>query len=173
MFVGDNDCHLADNSVCIDAGDTGYVAAEGETDIDGQSRISSGIIDMGADEVKSAVMAMIRITPRLISLKGRVVQINCKITLENEYNAGDIDIDSIMINGTAKTLASHLCQEDKTLMVRLFLTADEIIGDVSTDNTIELTVTGNLSGQETAFMGSDTVHVLPHSKKQMTKSNGK
>ena len=175
MFVGDNDCHLADNSECIDAGDAGYTATDGETDIDGQKRISGQMIDMGADEAKAAVRARIRITPRAITLKGRTTQINCRITLEEGYNASDIDIDSIVLNVTTETLASHLCQEGDTLIVRLFLTTDDIIGDISAaDNTIELTVTGSFSDdEETTFMGRDTVNVLPYSRNQMTKSKGK
>jgi len=176
VFAGDSDYHLAAGSICIDAGDEAYIATEGETDIDGQRRISGKMIDMGADETEAALIAkaMIRVTPRAINLKGLTAQINCRITLEEGYNASDIDIDSIVINVTTKTLASHLCQEGETLIVRLFLTTDEGIKEsITADNTIELTVTGSFSGGEATFIGSDTVNVLTHSGKQMTKSKGK
>jgi parallel beta-helix repeat protein/predicted outer membrane repeat protein len=171
LFAGESDYHLAAGSICIDAGDAGYIAAEGETDIDGQKRISGQMIDMGADETKAAVIAEIRVTPRSINLKGRTAQINCRITLESDdYDAGDIDIDSIMINGETETLASHLCQEGDTLMVRLFLTTDEGIKDYITDNTIELSVTGSFNDDsEATFAGSDTVKVLTYNEKQLSK----
>ncbi len=41
---------LQPDSPCINAGDPAYAAAAGETDIDGQVRVSSGRIDIGADE---------------------------------------------------------------------------------------------------------------------------
>ena len=52
----DNDYHLSASSPCIDAGDPDFVAADDETDIDGQYRIWDGNgdgiwrVDMGADE---------------------------------------------------------------------------------------------------------------------------
>ncbi len=176
VFIGDSDYHLADDSGCIDAGDAGYIATEGETDIDGQKRISGQMIDIGADEATAAVIAMVRITPRAINLKGRTAQINCRITLEEEYSASDIDIDSIVINVTTKTLANYLqyYQESETLIVRLFLTTDEGIKEsITADNTIELTFTGSFSDDsgngDATFAGSDTVKVLTDDKKELSK----
>jgi hypothetical protein len=45
------DVHVTATSPVIDAGDPAYVAAAGETDIDGDARVAGGAIDMGADEV--------------------------------------------------------------------------------------------------------------------------
>ena len=44
------DFHIGILSPCIDAGNPSYTAGTEETDIDGESRISDGIIDIGADE---------------------------------------------------------------------------------------------------------------------------
>jgi len=44
------DYHLQPLSPCIDAGDPSYVPQPGETDIDGQARLSGAAVDMGADE---------------------------------------------------------------------------------------------------------------------------
>ena len=49
---GEGDYHLRADSFCVDAGDPGYVAAQGEKDIDGDSRVIGGRIDMGADEYR-------------------------------------------------------------------------------------------------------------------------
>ena len=45
------DFHLRANSPCINAGDPNHTVGTGETDIDGDPRISDGTVDMGADEV--------------------------------------------------------------------------------------------------------------------------
>jgi hypothetical protein len=52
-FVGEltNNFHLSTNSPALNAGDTNFVAAPGETDIDSQSRVSGGRTDIGADEL--------------------------------------------------------------------------------------------------------------------------
>ncbi len=45
-----NNYHLKAISPCINAGDTAFVPEAGETDIDGDPRILSGRVDIGADE---------------------------------------------------------------------------------------------------------------------------
>jgi hypothetical protein len=47
-----NDFHLQPVSTCINMGDSQYVADVNETDIDGNARILSGRVDIGADEFK-------------------------------------------------------------------------------------------------------------------------
>ncbi|MGQ9454250.1 MAG: fibronectin type III domain-containing protein, partial [Armatimonadota bacterium] len=49
-FGGDY-CHLAPGSQCVNAGYSDYTPLPGETDIDGQPRIASGRVDIGADEL--------------------------------------------------------------------------------------------------------------------------
>lgn len=44
------DFHLAGGSPAIDAGDSGFIPASGETDLDGSSRIRGSVVDIGADE---------------------------------------------------------------------------------------------------------------------------
>jgi len=48
--AGGGDYHLPSYSPCVNAGDPGYSPVPGETDIDGEPRVVSGRIDMGADE---------------------------------------------------------------------------------------------------------------------------
>ncbi len=45
-----HDGHLTATSPAIDAGDPAFVAEPGETDIDGQFRVTGGRVDIGADE---------------------------------------------------------------------------------------------------------------------------
>lgn len=44
------DYHLQDVSVCINAGDPDFVPEPGQKDIDGQSRVINGRVDIGSDE---------------------------------------------------------------------------------------------------------------------------
>jgi hypothetical protein len=44
------DYHLRRGSPCVNEGDPAFVPPEGETDIDGEQRVQSGFVDMGADE---------------------------------------------------------------------------------------------------------------------------
>jgi predicted outer membrane repeat protein len=55
VFMG-GDYHLGPQSPCVNAGDPNYVAAPGETDLDGNPRIRFGRIDMGAYEASSHPM---------------------------------------------------------------------------------------------------------------------
>ena len=48
-----NDFHVSELSPCINAGDPNYFAVYEATDIDGDSRILYGRVDMGADEFRS------------------------------------------------------------------------------------------------------------------------
>lgn len=44
------DLHLTSASACVNAGDPAFVAASGELDIDKQTRVQNGRVDIGADE---------------------------------------------------------------------------------------------------------------------------
>ena len=52
MYVNNQggDYHLLADSLCISAGDPLYQSSESENDIDGESRLYAGIVDIGADE---------------------------------------------------------------------------------------------------------------------------
>lgn len=56
------DYHLSPGSPCIDAGDPCYIQEPNETDIDGEPRVMSGHVDIGADEFSEEV-AFIELTP--------------------------------------------------------------------------------------------------------------
>ena len=50
-FAGADDYHLMPISSCVDAGDSSFLPVSVTSDIDGESRIFGGQIDIGADEV--------------------------------------------------------------------------------------------------------------------------
>lgn len=55
-----DDYHISSDSPCRDAGDPNYTASQGEIDIDNESRIVFGRIDMGADEIPNKVYNVTR-----------------------------------------------------------------------------------------------------------------
>ena len=59
------DYHLALDSPCLNAGDPEYVLPEGLVDIDGESRVADGRVDMGSDE-SAAVGPLLALTPNEI-----------------------------------------------------------------------------------------------------------
>ena len=52
--TADDDLHLSRMSPCINAGDPACTPEPGETDVDGEPRVQSGFVDMGADETPYA-----------------------------------------------------------------------------------------------------------------------
>jgi hypothetical protein len=54
LFVNSNegDYHLLPDSPCINTGDPNYIPEPNETDLDGNSRIVNGVVDMGAYELQ-------------------------------------------------------------------------------------------------------------------------
>ncbi len=54
VWVG-SDYHLPPDSPCIDAGDPNYTLQSGETDLDGNSRLTGQAIDMGAFESQTMI----------------------------------------------------------------------------------------------------------------------
>jgi hypothetical protein len=65
--------HLSTNSPAVNAGDTNFVAAPGETDIDFQPRVAFGRTDIGADELNilSATLAIVPTTDGQVQLQLR------------------------------------------------------------------------------------------------------
>lgn len=55
--------HLSAGSPCIDAGDPNYVPGLNETDIDGESRVMGGRVDMGVDEFTSGLIPRLGVVP--------------------------------------------------------------------------------------------------------------
>jgi parallel beta-helix repeat protein len=53
LFVSTSDFHIQSTSPAINAGDPSFAAGASETDIDGQTRVSGGRVDIGADEIQA------------------------------------------------------------------------------------------------------------------------
>lgn len=56
------DYHISADSPCIDAGDPDHWPLPGETDIDGETRVMGGRVDMGVDEFPAALIPIIGVS---------------------------------------------------------------------------------------------------------------
>lgn len=149
------DCHLQKSSPCINAGNPVYVAAEGETDIDGEVRIMNGCIEIGVDEVEMAIAAKIDIVPGklVIPCKGFVWAM---IRLPEGYAVKDIDAKKIRLNDKLAARGLYKCRHNAVAVFDLDQVSD-LLGDA--EGKVEMTVTGQLH-DGTAFAGSDTIEVV-------------
>jgi len=86
-FVGpdSNDFHLLPNSPCINAGDPNFIAEPNETDIDGESRVMLGRVDMGADEFNPFTATFEVVNKRRTDRT--VFEYDCKITVSNRWHS--------------------------------------------------------------------------------------
>ena len=152
------DYHLLDDSSCIDAGDPGFVAGPGETDIDGDPRILGGKIDIGADE--SPIPATVKITPKALNLASSGDWISCTIALPDGYDIDDIDTETIVLNGKINPAPtwSRTDEEANKLLVKFDRSEiQEMLKDV--DGLVELSVSGTLT-DDTEFKGTDTIRIV-------------
>lgn len=156
------DYHLLEDSPCIDAGDPNYIAAAGETDMDGHRRILGGIIDIGADEFVPPIPADIKIMPQCLNLASKGNWVMCSIQLPEDYNVADIDTATIVLNGTIQPQWSHICKKDEPNELKLLVKfsraeVEDMLKDVCGDASLE--VWGMLN-DGTVFKGTDTITVL-------------
>jgi hypothetical protein len=153
------DYHLLEDSACIDAGDPEYIAAAGETDLEGHRRILGGIIDIGAYEFVTPITADIKITPQCLNLVSKGEWIMCTIQLPEEYNVADIDTDTIVLNGTIQPQWSQVCKKDEQKLLVKFSRdeVEDMLKDVCGDASLE--VWGMLN-DGTVFKGTDTIKVI-------------
>jgi len=164
LFVNSigGDYHLLEESPCIDAGDPTSVAAPDETDIDGEPRISGAEIDMGADELVVAIPAEVKVTPKTLNPASKGNWITCIIRLPDNYDIGEVDTDSITLNGVSRA-RSKTNEEAQTLLIKFDRSKiqDTLQHTLSaaTESVSLLSVRGELNGG-TVFQGSDTITIV-------------
>jgi hypothetical protein len=162
QFVFDGDYRLSPDSPCIDAGDPNYAAADNETDLEGNPRVTDGdrdgrvIVDMGAYEYVPPIEAKVNIVPRVLNLKSKGNWLLCSIRLPNDYSVVDIDIKSVILQGQIKPRWVWACRHQKTALA---VFDRDHVQAILTVGENELTVTGRLNnGRE--LEGSDTIKVI-------------
>jgi hypothetical protein len=158
LFVDpyNGDYRLRPDSPCIDTGDPNYVAAPGETDLDGKARIIGGRIDMGAFEFGDQVRADVRIVPRSINLSSGGKWITCFIWLPEDHSVQDIEAESILLENQVKPISVRIDEQLQAFIGRF---SRRQVQAVLEPGDFELTVSGELTG-EIMFQGTDIVKVI-------------
>jgi hypothetical protein len=177
------DWHI-DGSSCYDAGDPNYVPQSGETDLDGNPRISGNYIDMGAYEIKGPVVSG---TINLQDFLGDKTAVPITIELRNPGETTPLEVHTgIRLDSnesysfrtertgtfdvTAK--AFHwLRQKQASVNVTTNVTVNFslINGDINNDNTIGIedystfTTQYNTAGPEADLNGSGWVTIEDYS----------
>ena len=152
------DYHLLAESPCIDTGDPAFVAEPDETDIDGDPRVLGANLDIGADEVKQPIVAVVRIMPKTLNLDSRGRWITCTVMLPSDYDIGDVKAESIMLNGEIEPAWSETDEEEQKLLVKFdrSLTQSMLEG---AESPVLLTVSGKLN-DDSYFAGEDTIRLI-------------
>jgi hypothetical protein len=162
-YVSDNqkciwiegDYHLLPISPCIDAGDPDYVAGSNETDLDGNPRIISGRIDMGAYEHNPAIPAEVRISPSTINPESKGQWITASLWLPDGFNAADIDTNSILLEYAIEPKEFQVDESKQVVTARF--SREEVQG-ILNPGEVELTISVQLM-DGTLFDGSDIIRV--------------
>ncbi|MHC4575248.1 MAG: right-handed parallel beta-helix repeat-containing protein [Planctomycetota bacterium] len=154
------DYHLLPVSPCINAGDPTFAAAPGETDIDGNPRVSGASVDIGADEYEEAgIPATIRLSPRTLNhLRSNGRWVTCTIKLPGDYDIGDVDVSTIVLNGQltpVRTVADRYAGKVIAKFERAEL--QEML--YGAESPVSLSVRGEL-GNGTVFEGTDTIRIV-------------
>jgi probable HAF family extracellular repeat protein len=158
LFLDPENCdyHLNHNSPCINAGDPNYMAEPNETDLDAKPRIIACRIDMGVFEYDQLVSAEVRIVPRTFNLASKGNWITCYIWPPEQYNAADIEPNSIFLMCEIEP-EQFTIDEQQQLATAVFNREDvQTILDLGD---IDLTITGRLT-DGTLFEGIDVIKVI-------------
>jgi hypothetical protein len=152
------DYHLQETSPCINAGDPGFVAGEGEVDIDGQSRVSGTAVDIGVDEIQleEALEVKVVILPRIINLNrkgGCVVGYIRPLCYKDKIK---FDTKDVLLNDEISPV--RVVRLRYGLIVKFKRSdVEKLVGD---EKKLELTITG-LTKDGLAWSGTDTVRIIP------------
>ena len=163
----ESDYHLHNGSPCINAGDPAFVADAGQTDIDGDARISGMGVDIGADEADEAVLAIraiVKVTPKALNLESKGNWITCSIALGDDYDIGDVIVGSVKLNNELTPVRTEINEDDQKMLVKFdrSLTQDMLSG---ADSTALLTITGSLEDGPD-FEGDDTIKIVKTGSKK-------
>ena len=162
----DGNYHLLSDSPCIDAGDPAFVADAGQTDIDGDARMSGTGVDIGADEVAAVltIHAIVKVTPKALNLASKGNWITCSIALGDDYDIGDVIVGSVKLNNELTPVRIQISEDDQKMLVKFDRSlTQEMLSDA--ENAASLTVTGSLEGGPD-FAGDDTIKIVKTGSKK-------
>lgn len=174
----DGDYYLLPGSPCINAGDPnyiaepsagtiptvyhfnpddpGYIAVSSVKDLDGEPRVISGRVDMGASEHRPIVPAEVRIVPPNINLTGKGKWITCYIRLPEDCNVADIEPGSIRLEDEIRPRWMWFDEQKQIAMVKFKRSEVRSALEGLELGDVELTVSGELS-DGTLFKGTDII----------------
>lgn len=169
LFVdpGSGDYHLRAGSPCIDTGTNEGAPTE---DIEGNPRPIDGdgddtaVTDMGAYEYvpPAAVVATVDFDPDTLNLRSKGRFVTVYIELPPGYDVSQIDVSSIMLNGTVPALVKPTqvgdCDGDGVpdLMVKFDRAA--VQGILTIGDQVNIAISGKVAGID--FEGSDIIRVI-------------
>jgi hypothetical protein len=162
----DGDYHLQAGSPCIDTGDPAYlavpsggvipteyyfedpldyVAQTSETDLDGESRLVGGRVDIGVYEFQVIIPAEAEIIPHSINLSSKGKWLTCNIRLGEGFDVTEINPGSIRLEGTIRPLWMWFDEAKQVAMLK-FRRSDvqSVLGDLEPGE-VELAVSGELT----------------------------
>ncbi|MBL7152336.1 MAG: right-handed parallel beta-helix repeat-containing protein [Phycisphaerae bacterium] len=90
-----HDCRLLPDSPCINAGDPNYTPSYGERDINSESRVMDGRVDMGADEFNPLLAVFVVVAKERVGRS--LFEYECEIRLENVSRFGVWDVRLEMV----------------------------------------------------------------------------
>ncbi len=166
----EGDYHLLEYSNCINAGDPCYPYDPNETDLDGNSRIIDGRIDMGAYEFNPPIDAQMQFTPPALNCKSKANFIKAHITLPEDIWPQDIDVNTpatLEPAGLESDYIKVLGNDDGLVQLQIafdrkdfceYLNDGELIEFIE-DGYLEVTVTGRLNTGR-YFTATDTIKIL-------------
>jgi hypothetical protein len=160
------DYHLLPDSLCIDAGDPNYIPGPNETDLDGNPRVMSGRIDMGAYEYIPPIPADIRIIPRTITLESSGKSIIAFLWLPDDVDiidTADIDPNGILLENQIKPEQFWFNEKKQVVISRFSLEKVRAILEIGV---VEMTISVRLM-DETSFAGTDVITVKGKGKPEM------
>lgn len=115
--------------------------------------------------------ANVDIYPNTLNLRSKGKWITARIELPEGYDVADIDVSTILLNGTElspTSIGNYNSDEIHDLMVKFDRgeVIEVIINILGEGDDVEIIITGALLSDDTKFKGRDTIRVINEGKKE-------
>ena len=155
------DCRLFPASPCINAGNPNYEPIPNETDLDGNTRVVGGRIDMGAYESDYIEFPM-KFTPQTLNLESKGKWVKAHFVLPQGFGIADVDVSVPATLYPLRIISDHIdvsISEEGFVKIDIAFNRSDFCGIANASNSIEVMVVGLLnSGQR--FYGTDTIRIV-------------